>query len=82
MSDDDSTKTVRVAAGIWYNKDTDSIHIALDGFQGAITTVNRKAGSKRCHENLFTKLSRCLKQEGKPFPANVDDPLDPPVEHS
>lgn len=59
--------------GIWYDKDSDQIHMTLPRSDWFHTTVNRKPGSKRCHENLFKKLGRCLKAEGVPFPQFDED---------
>ena len=61
-----SGKTARLDVGIWWNEKTGHIHIAAhDHF---ISTVNDVAGSKRCHQNLYMKLARSLRDTGKPHP--------------
>jgi hypothetical protein len=59
-------KTVKLNVGIWYNEATGHIHIAAkDQF---IATVTSDPKSKRCHENLFGKLAKCLREAGAPAP--------------
>ena len=59
-------KTVRLDVGIWWNPETDHIHIsAKDQF---ISTVCAKEGSARCHPNLYRKLARALRDAGRPHP--------------
>jgi len=59
-------KTARLDVGIWWNPDTDHIHISAKGL--FISTVNAVDGSKRCHPNLYWKLARALRDLGKPHP--------------
>ena len=61
-------KSVYLDVGIWYDEERDSIHITAKNVEGFHTTVNRKPESKRCHENLFMKLSKCLMDAGAPSP--------------
>jgi hypothetical protein len=61
-------KTVYLNISVWYNADTDHIHIALPGSKGFHTTVSGAAGSKRAHPNLYAKLARVLNEVGVPGP--------------
>ena len=63
-------RTVYLAVGVWYDEDTDSIHITLPSGQDRFhTTVNNKPGSKRRHENLYGHLKRILVEHGR-WPAD------------
>ncbi len=60
------SKTARLDVGIWWNEDTDHIHISAAGH--FISTVSPKVGSKRYHPNLYGKLAKALRDSGKPHP--------------
>ena len=60
--------TAYLNMGIWYNRETGHIHMALPGTGWFHTTVNDKEGSARCHINLFGKLARALDEAGAPGP--------------
>lgn len=66
--------SLNIKVTVWYNKKTDAIHIASNdpAVPGFISTVNHKAGSERCHKNLFRKLARQLIAAGKPGPRVPD----------
>ena len=59
-------KTGRLDVGIWWNRDTGHIHISAKN--QFISTVNTDPGSARCHENLYWKLAKALKDQGLPHP--------------
>ncbi len=59
--------SVYMQIGIWLAEDG-QIHIASNDAENFHTTVNNKNGSKRCHENLYLKLSRVLAEAGAPYP--------------
>lgn len=63
--------TVYLHMGIWYNRSTGHIHMAIPGSGWFHSTVNNESGSKRHHANLFRKLTRALKQAGAPYPEDV-----------
>ena len=58
--------------GVWYDKESGHIHLTLPHSGWFHTTVTNEAGSKRCHSNLFAKLSRALKEAGVPAPDVVE----------
>lgn len=64
-------KYVRFEIDVWFNPDTGHLHITSNDpdISGFHTTVNSAPESKRCHQNLFMKLSRVLRAAGKPAPA-------------
>jgi hypothetical protein len=49
--------------------DQGEIHLTAKNVPGFHSTVNNNPGSKRCHANLFGKLSKLLKENGVPHPA-------------
>ncbi|MCV3240577.1 hypothetical protein [Mesorhizobium sp. ZC-5] len=59
------SKTAKFDVSIWYNEKSRHIHIAGGGFR---STVNADPESKRYHPNLFKKLARVLREQGKPAP--------------
>ena len=63
-------RTVYFKVGLWYDSGDVSIRISSQDVPGAhfITTVNKNASSKRCHENLYRHLARCLRQMSAPAP--------------
>jgi hypothetical protein len=75
MPTDSQGKRVNMKVGIWYNGETDHIHIQSSDFGGFISTVNRNPDSKRGNPNLFGKLGRCLARAGAPHPT------DPELDH-
>ena len=60
--------TAYLNVGVWYDKESGHIHLTLPRSGSFHTTVTNEAGSKRCHPNLFAKLSRALKEAGVPGP--------------
>lgn len=65
--------TVYMEVGVWYDRETDHIHLTVPGSEWFHTTVNNHPGSKRYHANLFAKLARALKDVGAPNPDVVPD---------
>jgi hypothetical protein len=65
-------RTAYLEMGVWFNEDTGHIHMALPKTDWFHTTVNKQAGSKRCHENLYHKLARALQEAGAPAPSDDD----------
>ena len=65
-------KSVYVQMGVWYNEDTEEIHLAAQGVPGFHATVNNKDDSIRGHKNLFGKLAKLLQGAGAPHPEVVE----------
>ena len=65
-------KSVYVRMGVWWDPDHGHIHLTAPGVHGFHSTLNDTPGSKRCHENLFRKLAKLLRDEGAPHPAITD----------
>ena len=63
--------SVYLDVGIWYDKETKSIHMTAKGVHGFHTTVRQNADSKRGHPNLFSKLAACLREVGAPAPEEM-----------
>ncbi len=61
-------RSVYVRVGVWWNEEQGHIHLTAQGVPGFHTTLNNIPGSKRCHENMFKKLAKLLKDEGVPHP--------------
>jgi hypothetical protein len=61
-------KSAYLDVGIWYDQQTDQIHMTVRNSGWFHTTVDRDPTSKRGHPNLFAKLSRALKEAGAPHP--------------
>ncbi len=59
------TKYVRLEIDFWYDVKQHDIHIASRDGSTLITTVNDRAGSERCHKNLYMKLRRLLEENGR-----------------
>jgi hypothetical protein len=59
-------KSVKLEVRVWY--DEKSRHIKLAGKGLMASTVSNDPDSKRYHPNLYRKLARYLKDEGKPSP--------------
>lgn len=59
------TKYVRMAIEFWLDPKTEEIHIVAEGADNMHSTLNKKAGSKRCHQNLYGHLQRTLEKHGK-----------------
>lgn len=61
---------IRLELDIWYQEDDGDIHITSNDpdVRNFHTTVNNRVGSKRCHDNLFSRLARILVAHGKPAP--------------
>lgn len=64
-------KSIYMELGFWYNDVDGHIHLTAKDVEGFHTTVNNDPGSKRCHENLYLKLAKCLKDAGAPHPEMV-----------
>jgi len=56
-------KSVYAQMGIW--REGKEIHMTIPTEENFHTTVNNKEGSKRCHENLYAKLERLLKENDR-----------------
>ena len=52
--------SIYLEIGVWYDKATDSIHIASNDAPDFHTTVRADAKLKRGHPNLFRKLAKVL----------------------
>jgi hypothetical protein len=61
-------KAVYLNIGAWYDPSNGHIHLTLPRSDWFHTTVNNEAGSKRCHPNLYSKLTRALREAGVPAP--------------
>jgi hypothetical protein len=59
-------KTGKVTIGLWFDEDAGDIHLSIPG-QG-LSTINGDATSKRGNPNLFNKLAKALRDQGKPHP--------------
>lgn len=71
--------TIYMEVGVWYDRETDHIHLTVPATEWFHTTINNHAGSKRCHPNLFGKLARALREAEAPHPEVVpDDDADEP----
>lgn len=62
-----STKTVTLKINVWYDSEKREITLAGDGLTA--TTVNNNPNSERCHRNLYSKLSKILRDAGAPATA-------------
>ena len=62
--------TIYFKVGVWYDQSDGSIGASCSDVPDGhfITTVNKRPGSKRCHENLYDHLATCLRQMGVPGP--------------
>ena len=60
--------SIYLEIGVWYDKATDSIHIASNDAPDFHTTVRADAKLKRGHPNLFRKLAKVLRDSGAPSP--------------
>lgn len=61
-------KSIRMEIDFWYDEETDQIHIVsadTGDEKGLHTTINKKEGSLRRHDNLYDKLALILKKHGK-----------------
>ena len=65
--------TAYLKIGVWYEAETDQIHLTLPRSNWFHTTVSGAAGSKRGHPNLYAKLARALKEAGVPGPTTKTD---------
>lgn len=61
-------KSAYLNVGAWYDEMTGHIHLTLPRSKWFHTTVNAEAGSIRCHQNLYSKLARALREAGVPAP--------------
>jgi hypothetical protein len=59
--------------GVWWDADQGEIHLTAKNVPGFHSTINNNPGSKRCHPNLFSKLSKLLKDNGAPHPAAIEE---------
>ncbi|MGR3636983.1 MAG: hypothetical protein ACU0BK_13815 [Shimia sp.] len=62
-------KTANFELSAWFNEDTGHIHLAMPKTDWSVTTVTNDPNSIRCHENLYKKLARALKESGVSAPA-------------
>ena len=67
-------KSVYVRMDVWWDPNQGHIHLTAPGVQGFHTTLNDNPGSKRCHQNLFQKLAKLLRDEGAAHPEIKDTP--------
>ncbi|MBU1176678.1 MAG: hypothetical protein KKH72_14845 [Alphaproteobacteria bacterium] len=65
--------TIYMEVGVWYDSETEHIHLTVPASGWFHTTINNHPGSERRHKNLFGKLARALKDAGAP---NPDVPVD------
>ena len=68
----ESEKTIHLELGVWYNEQTNHIHVSTQAGNGFISTVNADPTSKRGNPNLFFKLACVLRDAGKPHPQIPD----------
>lgn len=61
-------KTATFTVTAWYNEESGHIHLAMPDSDWFISTVNADPASSRGHPNLYRKLARALKEQGKPAP--------------
>ena len=59
-------KSVKLELRVWY--DPQSRHIKLAGPGLKASTVSNDPASERYHPNLYGKLTKCLRDAGKPAP--------------
>lgn len=67
----EGTKYVRMTIEFWWSDDG-HIHIASNFHPKFHTTVNDKEGSKRRHQNLYSKLRDILKEHNR-WPNRADE---------
>ncbi len=68
MQSDATHKASTFEMSAWYDEKDGSIHLAVLGRDGFITTVNNNTESNRGHPHLFQNLAVCLKKAGAPSP--------------
>jgi hypothetical protein len=61
-------KSVYVRMGVWWDEEQGHIYLTAPGVHGFHTTLNDTPGSKRCHQNMFYKLAKLLRDAGAPHP--------------
>jgi hypothetical protein len=66
-------RTAYLNVGVWFDPETEQIHITLPRSGWFHTTVSSDVKSKRGHPNLYIKLARALKEAGVPGPAVPED---------
>lgn len=70
----DSKKTRYMRINVWFNEESNKIHISAPHVPGfKVTTVNRNPESKRGHPHLYRKLAHFLRDQGAPAPVYLDD---------
>ena len=63
--------TAEITIGLWYDEAARDIHLRIPG-QG-LSTVSADAAGKRGNPHLFNKLSKVLREQGKPHPEIVEN---------
>lgn len=61
-------KTANFELSVWFNEETGHIHLAMPKTDWFVTTVTNDPKSIRCHDNLYKKLARALKENGVSAP--------------
>lgn len=70
-----SVKTRNFTFSIWYDEETEHIHLAAPDTVWFHSTINNRENSLRRHANLYMKLGRLLREAGASAPpeqTNVD----------
>lgn len=66
-------KSVYLEVGVWYEADTNQIHLTAKNVPGFHTTISGNPSSeRRWHPNLFNKLAKVLQEAGAPAPELLD----------
>lgn len=62
------TKTRSITFSIWYDEQTEHIHLAAPATGWFHSTINNRENSLRRHPNLYMKLGRLLREAGVSAP--------------
>lgn len=65
-----SGKTAYLKLGVWYDEKAGDIRLSIPGH--GLSTVNAEIASKRGNPQLFNKLAKALRDEGKLHPPIVE----------
>lgn len=73
-----NTKTIPLKISVWYDEETEHIHLAAPETGWFHSTINDREGSVRRHPNLFRKLGKLLREAGVAAPAGPTEKIQTP----